>query len=149
MAKEIEKKFLVVSDSYKELAEKKIMIVQGYLSVTPRSTVRVRICDDAAFLTVKDKGQGIVRNEWEYQIPMTDAEEMLERCCGTNVIRKIRYNVGRWEIDEFLGERQGLVVAEIELVDENEPFDIPDFIGQEVTGISRYYNSVMASSSQS
>ena len=147
MAKEIERKFLVVGDSYKALATMSDEIAQGYLSTEPDRTVRVRIKGGKAFVTVKTRNQGITRNEWEYEIPVADACEMLG-CCGT-VLRKTRHYVPAgegltWEVDEFHNPQPGLTVAEIELPSEDTPFAIPSFIGKEVSGAPAYYNSSLA-----
>ena len=144
MAKEIERKFLVISSSYRALASSSFRIRQGYLSTNPASTVRVRTKGDQGYITVKGITSGATRNEWEYEIPLKDAEEMLKLTEEGTVIDKTRFIVGRWEVDEFHGHLDGLVVAEIELTDENESFGLPDFIGREVTGDARYYNSVLA-----
>lgn len=145
MGKEIERKFLVTNDSYKEMATRCIEIRQGYLSRAKEATVRVRTYGGKAFLTVKGPNAGAVRNEWEYPVPTTDALEMLREVAQGNVIEKTRYIIdyrGRtWEVDEFHGCHQGLVTAEIELPSEDAPFLRPDFIGEEVTGDLRYYNS--------
>ena len=146
MAKEIERKFLVRDDSYRALAKQTRSIVQGYLSCRPDSTVRVRIVDDEAYLTVKSKNYGCLRGEWEYQIPIDDAKELLNLCEPESVIiEKTRYIIEvedlKWEIDEFHGGLNGLVVAEIELPSEDTSFELPSFIGQEVTGDPKYYNS--------
>ncbi len=145
MAKEIEKKFLVRSRSYRDVASGRHSIVQGYLSRDKDATVRIRILDDRAYITIKGRNQGIVRDEWEYSIPVGDAHDMLSRCAKGTVIEKTRYIVpcGKlyWEIDEFHGSHSGLTVAEIELPDEATPFELPDFIGEEVSGDPRYYNS--------
>ncbi len=148
MAKEIERKFLVVSTSYRDIALKRHHIVQGYLNADPKATVRVRIKDDQAYLTVKGLNSGAVRDEWEYSIPLADAREMLARCSSGRVIDKTRYVVMSgmhcWEIDEFHGELAPLKIAEIELSNADEAFDKPDFIGKEVTGDIRYYNSTLS-----
>lgn len=145
MAKEIEKKYLVNSSSYRETASARHNIVQGYLCRDINATVRIRILDDKAFLTIKGRNHGIVRDEWEYPIPTADAKEMLERCTKGSIIEKTRYIVPsgdlNWEIDEFHGSHSGLVLAEIELPDEKTDFRLPDFIGTEVSGDPRYYNS--------
>lgn len=150
MAKEIERKFLVLDDSYKAAAVRKIEIAQGYLSTDADATVRVRISDDAAWLTVKSRNYGAVRGEWEYAVPPGDAREMLASCCGCRIIEKTRYIVEAgngliWEVDEFHGRHQGLVVAEIELPAEDAVFAKAPFIGREVTGLPEYYNSSLAS----
>lgn len=145
MAKEIEKKYLVKSYSYRETASSRHSIVQGYLCRDINATVRIRILDDKAFLTIKGRNHGIARDEWEYAIPPADAREMLERCTKGSVIEKTRYIVPsgdlNWEIDEFHGVHSGLVLAEIELPDEKTDFCLPEFIGTEVSGDPRYYNS--------
>lgn len=145
MAKEIERKFLVLNDSYKESASSRSEIAQGYLSAYPHPTVRVRIRDRRGFLTVKSRNHGATRDEWEYEIPYDDALGMLELCDPASIIRKTRYIVGAWEIDEFDGRHKGLTLAEIELRSEDESFELPDFIGEEVTGNPKYYNSSLAS----
>lgn len=148
MAKEIERKFLVRDDSYKALAVGSDEIAQGYISANPDGTVRVRLKGEKAFLTVKTRNQGCVRNEWEYEIPVADARQMLENCQGS-IISKTRYYVPagdglQWEVDEFHGIRRGLTVAEIELPSEGTAFAIPSFIGDEVTGDPAYYNSSLS-----
>lgn len=146
MATEIERKFLVTDSSYRAEAVRKTDISQGYLSADPDATVRVRIAGEHAWLTVKSRNTGATRGEWEYAVPKADALEMLSRCCGTRVLEKTRYIVPaanglRWEVDEFHGALEGLVVAEIELPAEDTPFEKAPFIGEEVTGDPRYYNS--------
>lgn len=145
MGKEIERKFLVRNDSYKKMATRCIEIRQGYLSRAKEATVRVRTCGEKAFLTVKGPNAGAVRSEWEYLIPTADALEMLREIAQGKVIEKTRYIIDyrgqTWEVDEFHGCHQGLVTAEIELPSEDAPFSRPDFIGEEVTGDPRYYNS--------
>ncbi|MBR3830721.1 MAG: CYTH domain-containing protein [Muribaculaceae bacterium] len=147
MALEIERKFLVINDIYRLMASKSYNIKQGYLSTRKDATVRVRIKNKNAFITVKGLNKGATRCEWEYSIPYDDAIEMMALSQGV-VIDKIRYIVEYegfiWEVDEFKGAHDGLVVAEIELKDENETFPIPPFIGEEVTGNVAYYNSTLA-----
>lgn len=147
MAKEIERKFLVKDDTYKARATDSRDMAQGYLSTDVDATVRVRISGDNAWLTVKGRNQGAVRDEWEYAIPITDALQMLKICKG-KVIEKTRYYVPAgdlsWEVDEYHGVHAGLVVAEIELPDATHPFTLPPFIGDEVTGDPRYYNSTLS-----
>lgn len=144
MAKEIERKFLVTADDYRREAVAVKCIRQGYLNREPERTVRVRICDDRAYITVKTRNRGMSRNEWEYEIPVTDAREMLEEAC-VGLIVKRRYIVPvspglSWEVDEF--EVPDVpVVAEIEIPDEDFQVDLPAWVGQEVTGDPRYYNS--------
>ena len=146
MGKEIERKFLVTDQSYREQSDSQVPIAQTYLSVNPDSTVRVRIAGTKGFITVKTRTNGPVRNEWEYEIPIEDAREMMLSAAVAPVIEKTRYRVGHWEIDEFHGCLEGLTVAEIELNDENETFTKPSFIGREVTHDNRYFNSVLAKS---
>lgn len=147
MALEIERKFLVVNDTYKSLATSSHPIAQYYLSNDPERTVRVRIIDNRAYITIKGITCGATRHEWEYEIPVEDAREMIE-LCTSNGISKIRWLVpyrGRtWEIDEFEGRHSGLVLAEIEIEDAGASVELPDFIGKEVTGCQEYYNSVLA-----
>lgn len=144
MALEIERKYLVKGYAYRRMAEDKDRIVQGYLSRDPERTVRIRISQGLGYITIKGKTSDGVREEFEYPIPKADADAMLRLCSG-RVIEKTRYYVtyeGRtWEIDEFHGDLEPLVVAEIELGSPEERFDIPPFISQEVTGDPAYYNS--------
>lgn len=146
MGKEIERKFLVNGDSYRHTACRTQHIRQGYLNTNPDSTVRIRVKDSHGYITVKGRTAGITRNEWEYEIPLADAEEMLDRLCGQRVIDKVRYIVEydglQWEIDEFHGFLEGLVLAEVELPCETRAIDkFPDFIGREVSDDPRYFNS--------
>lgn len=142
MAKEIERKFLVMDDSYKSSPHTRIR--QGYLSSEPTRTVRVRIKGNRGFLTVKGLTCGATREEFEYEIPICDAEAMICLCEPDTIIDKTRYNAGRWEVDEFHGRLDGLRVAEIELSGEDEAIELPSFAGREVTGDERYYNSALA-----
>ncbi len=145
MAKEIERKFLV-SGEFKHLAVKEIRITQGYLSVDPERIIRLRICDNNSFLTIKSPVKETVfsRNEWEFEIPVSIASEILEICLPGN-ITKTRYKVPFrnhiFEVDQFHGKNEGLTIAEIELTDEDEKFEKPDWLGEEVTGRPEYYNS--------
>lgn len=145
MAKEIERKFLIISQSYRELAVNATSIKQAYLNRDPDATVRVRVRNGQAWLTVKGRNHGMVRDEWEYAIPTSDAEAMIARCARGSVIDKTRYVVPfggyEWEVDEFHGAHSGLTVAEIELPDTSTEFPLPPFVGEEVTGDPRYYNS--------
>lgn len=150
MSKEIERKYLVCGSSYRHQAIQKKDMMQGYLSLDPDATVRIRIVGDKAFITVKSRNIGAVRNEWEYPVPIEEAKEMLRSCCKSRLIEKTRYIVEaphnlKWEIDEFHGSLDGLVIAEIELPDEDFEVALPDFIGEDVTGNPRYYNSSLAS----
>lgn len=144
MAKEIERKFLVESDAFMSHVTKSYDIIQGYLSDNPEATVRIRLRGNEAFLTVKGLSHGVTRDEWEYPIPVDDARSMLAICPPDEVLSKTRYICGRWEIDRFHGRHKGLILAEIELTSADESVEIPDFIGREVTGDPRYYNSVLA-----
>ena len=143
---EIERKFLVRDDRFKRQAVRSVRMRQGYIASDAGRTVRVRIAGDRGFLTVKGpSADGISRLEWEREIPLADAEELFV-FCKEGVIDKTRHIVpaggGRhWEVDEFYGDNDGLVVAEIELGRPDEPFDRPDWLGAEVTGDRRYYNS--------
>ena len=146
MPLEIERKFLVLDDSYKNLATSSSHIKQGYIYSGKGKTIRVRIRDGRGYLTIKgpsDKA-GLCRYEWEKEVDLHDAEELM-RLCEPGIIDKTRYIIpsGKhtFEVDEFFGENQGLVMAEVELVSEEEPFEKPPFIGEEVTGDRRYYNS--------
>ena len=141
---EIERKFLVAGD-FREEVSGAGRIVQGYLSSTPGRTVRVRIRDGRGYLTIKGPARGLTRFEWEKEIPADEAEQLLA-LCTEGVIDKTRHLVPAsdghvWEVDEFHGDNAGLVVAEIELDSEDEPFVRPAWLGAEVTGDRRYYNS--------
>ena len=148
MAQEIEKKFLVKSEDFKSLASKSTRITQGYLSSIPERTVRVRTKGDRGFITIKGIGSasGASRYEWEKEIPASEVEELL-KICEPGVIDKTRYEVKAgnhtFEVDEFYGENQGLAVAEVELSSEDEGFQKPDWLGAEVTGDTKYYNSML------
>ena len=148
MLQEIERKFKVKSNTYKTLATKIVRITQGYLSSVPERTVRVRIKGEEAFLTIKGSSNesGTTRFEWEKAIAVADAEQLLT-LCERGVIDKTRYLVpcGElfFEVDEFYGDNEGLVMAEIELPDEKATFARPDWLGEEVTGDKRYYNSML------
>lgn len=143
MGKEIERKFLVTGSDWKKDAWA-VKCRQGYVCLNEEATVRVRIKGDRGYLTIKGKSVGISRNEYEYEIPVQDAVEMLEDLCEKPLIEKLRYTIRYkgfvWEVDEFAGENAGLVIAEIELADEAEEFIRPDWVGQEVSGDHRYYN---------
>ena len=145
MATEIEHKYLVISEEYKSLATKQIHICQGYLSKDKERTVRIRIADDKAFITIKGENAGDTRPEYEYSIPLNEAQEILQQLCLTPIIDKTRhiveYNGNTWEIDEFHGALEGLTLAEIELPLSKYKYDIPPFIGKNVTNDARYYNS--------
>ncbi len=146
---EIERKFLVLSEAFKTEAFKKTKIVQGFLNTHKERTVRVRIKGEKAFITVKGISnlEGTTRLEWEKEIPVLEAEQLLN-LCEPNLIEKTRFEVKSgnhiFEVDEFYGENEGLVIAEIELSSENETFTKPEWLGKEVTGDVRYYNSLLS-----
>jgi len=146
---EIERKFLVKSDAYKKNASSETRIVQGFLNTAPERTVRVRIKGDKGYLTVKGKGNdsGTTRFEWETEITIAEATNLID-LCEPGILEKIRYEVivGKhvFEVDEFLGENKGLVIAEIELQHEDELFEKPNWLSNEVTGEIKYYNSQLA-----
>lgn len=148
MAQEIERKFLVNSDTFKAEAFRQTHIIQGYLSSVPERTVRVRIKNSKGYITIKGAANesGTSRYEWEKEIPENEAQELL-KICEPGVIDKTRYEVksGRFifEVDEFYEENRGLVVAEIELQNEDDRFEKPLWLGKEVTGDSKYYNSML------
>jgi CYTH domain-containing protein len=148
MAQEIERKFLVKDDSYKQMASSFSHIVQGYICRTSGRTVRVRMRGDKAFLTIKGPSPdgGLSRYEWEHEISGREALELMS-LCESGVIDKVRYLVpwGKhiFEVDEFMGENEGLVMAEVELDAVDEEFERPPFLGEEVTGDRRYYNSCL------
>ena len=147
---EIERKFLVNSNNYRTEASSVITITQGYLNSDPERSVRIRLTNQTGFLTVKGKSNtsGLSRFEWEKELSKTEAEALLKLCENT-IISKTRYNVPVgahvFEVDEFLGDNSGLVVAEVELGSEEESFSKPDWLGEEVTGITKYYNSSLSS----
>lgn len=144
MAKEIERTFLVDDDCYKDMAVVTVHILQGYLSRDPERTVRIRIRNDSAFLTVKGKTVGFERDEFEYEVPLEDGLEMLKLCAG-RILDKTRYIVPyegyNWEVDEYHGDLEGLVVTEVEMKSTKDIVPIAPFAGKEVTGDPRYYNS--------
>lgn len=149
MSKEIERKFLV-SGSFKKHAIKSHKIAQGYLSTVPERTVRIRIRDHQGFITIKgiSNATGTTRFEWEKEIPVNEAENLLMLCEPT-IIEKIRHIIPAndhlyFEVDEFLGENNGLIIAEIELPKENTEFTKPSWLGEEVTGQLQYYNAMLA-----
>lgn len=146
---EIERKFLVLSDAFKNEAISGKRITQGYLNSNPERTVRVRVKDNQGYLTIKGKSNeaGTTRMEWEKEIDITDAKQLLT-LCEKGVIDKIRYEIKAgphiFEVDEFYGDNLGLIIAEIELSSEEETFDKPAWLGSEVTGDIRYYNSYLS-----
>jgi CYTH domain-containing protein len=146
---EIERKFLVISDAFKQEAFQKRRIAQGFLNSDKLRTVRVRITDGKSFLTIKGKSSasGLSRFEWETEIPKSEAEALLQ-LCEPGLIEKTRYEIklGQhiYEVDEFYGENSGLIIAEIELTSEDEVFEKPKWLGKEVTGEVKYYNSMLS-----
>ena len=146
---EIERKFLVKSDAFLKLYKVKNRIVQGYLSSVPERTVRVRIKGEKGYLTIKGKSNesGLTRIEWEKEIDVKEAEQLLQ-LCESGVIDKIRYDIESGnhiiEVDVFEGENKGLIMAEIELKSENESYEKPDWLGNEVTGDEKYYNAYLS-----
>ncbi|MBC1236556.1 CYTH domain-containing protein [Nostoc sp. 2RC] len=144
MAKEIERKYLVIGDEWRHLAKGSVYR-QGYIPTQDKVTVRVRIVGEKGYLTIKGPTVQYSRLEFEYPIPVEDAQEMLETLCQRPFIEKIRYQIQSdgliWEIDEFEGVNKGLILAEVELSDENQQIELPAWIGKEVSDDSRYYNS--------
>lgn len=148
MAQEIERKFLVTSNDFKKSAFKKSAIIQGYISSVPERTVRIRIKDNNGYITIKGSGNksGASRYEWEKEIPVKEAEALLQ-LCEPGIIDKMRYKVKAgehtFEVDEFYGDNKGLIIAEIELSNEDEYFEKPVWLGEEVTGKVKYYNAML------
>jgi adenylate cyclase len=144
MGKEIERKFLVKGDSWRAQAHGK-RYRQGYLSTVKERTVRVRTVGDQGYITIKGITTGASRAEYEYEISLADANEMLDQLCQRPIIEKTRYRIPQgdiaWEIDEFEGDNRGLIVAEVELKDEHQSVTMPAWIGQEVTDDPRYFNA--------
>jgi CYTH domain-containing protein len=144
MSREIERKYLVVGEAWRSPGTA-IRLRQGYLSTVKERTVRVRVAGDAGYLTVKGITRGATRTEFEYEIPVADADHMLDELCERPLIEKTRHLVDHgdltWEIDEFGGVNTGLVIAEVELEDEAQPIDLPGWVGDEVTADPRYFNA--------
>lgn len=143
MGVEIERKFLVKDDRWRNLAPGELYR-QGYIP-TVESTVRIRVVNDRGFITIKGMSQGISRAEFEYEIPVSDAAQMLDTLCKSPLIEKYRHKIELnglvWEVDEFLGENRGLIIAEVELRNADQAIDLPDWIGEDVSHDPRYYNS--------
>jgi adenylate cyclase len=143
---EIERKFLLKSDGWRRFGETKFY-QQGYLLIDKSKTIRVRTIDDQGFLTVKGASVGISRSEFEYEIPIEDAKLILKTLCEQPLIEKYRTKIEineiTWEVDEFVGENDGLVIAEVELKDENQKIVLPDWVGEEVSGNPNYNNSYL------
>ena len=146
MAVEIERKFLVTDDAWRNTATG-ILFRQGYLCTEPERTVRVRLEGDRGKLTIKGKSIGISRSEFEYEIPQQEAVELLDKLCLLPLIEKTRYRVEHaghwWEVDEFHGDNEGLILAEIELEAEDSEIELPEWVGKEVSGERRYYNACL------
>jgi adenylate cyclase len=144
MAIEIERKFLVTSEAWREQVQRRALLRQGYLANTARASIRVRLAGEQGWLSVKAMTPGMARAEYEAALPPADTHEMLDRLCEGPLIEKWRhivvYQGSEWEIDEFLGENAGLVVAELELESEQQRFARPPWLGAEVTHEERYYN---------
>lgn len=151
MALEIERKFLLSSDAWREFARSRQLMRQGYLTGGSRCSIRARIAGEQAWINLKAKRSGMTRLEFEYPIPRTDADEILRELCEGPLIEKYRHEVPLdghvWEIDEFIGDNAGLIVAEIELGSEDEDFTRPPWLGTEVTQDERYYNFNLAKKS--
>ncbi len=148
MGVEIERKYLVLQEKWDNLVKPEgLFFRQGYLLTDPNKTIRVRLTENAGYLTIKGLSVGASRPEFEYIIPADEAKELLDNFAVAE-IKKVRYKISFdnkvWEIDEFLGDNLGLIIAEIELNDEAEKFNLPDFIGEEVTGNNKYYNSSLS-----
>ena len=148
MAVEIEHKFLVRDERWRREVERSVRMRQGYLTSDARCSVRVRVAGDQGHLNVKSGTLGIQRSEYEYPIPLAEAEEMLDTLCEQPLLEKtrhfVRFGGHLWEIDEFEGDNAGLIVAEVELSRIDEPFDLPDWLGADVSHDIRYYNSQLA-----
>jgi len=146
MGMEIERKFLVRGEPWKGLEGTAFR--QGYLTIDPERTVRVRIAGDRGYLTIKGPSTGASREEFEYQIPLADAGRLLDRHCLKPQIEKTRYLVGHagltWEVDVFAGQNAGLVIAEVELEAVDQTVDLPDWVGREVTGDQRFFNAYLS-----
>jgi adenylate cyclase len=148
MATETERKFLVRNDEFRHQSVKKIEIIQTYISIDPDKTIRLRIADDKAYMTIKSGPQKhtISRNEWEFEIPVDDARDMMQICIPGKIV-KTRYHVpsGKHivEVDVFHDKNEGLIIAEIELSSDDEYFEKPGWLGEEVTGDARYYNAYL------
>jgi adenylate cyclase len=149
MAKEIERKFLVINDHWRRDATRSTHYTQGYFTTNASCSIRVRISGEKASLNIKSATLGITRTEYDYPLPLEDAKEMLQHLCTKPLLEKTRYHVHHqdhvWEIDVFSGENEGLIVAEIELKSADEKFSLPDWAGKEVSDDPRYYNVCLVS----
>lgn len=144
MAQEIERKFLLKNDEWRKFT-RGILYRQGYLSTVPERTVRVRVVGEKAYFTVKGLTKGLTRVEFEYEIPLKDANQLLDELCQQPIIEKLRHKLDfagfTWEIDEYLGENQGLIIAEVELDSENQALELPSWVDEDVSDDPRYYNA--------
>ena len=144
MATEIERKFLILNDNWRKEADDGVHMIQGYMGSNEKSSIRIRVNGERANLNIKSKTIGIQRSEYDYDIPLDEAKEMLDALCDTPLIEKTRYHVmhdgHKWEIDVFAGDNEGLVVAELELSSPDEEFSMPDWAGKDVSEDPRYYN---------
>ncbi len=147
MATEIERKFLLKNDLWRDAVVKSTHFRQGYLMTSKKSSVRIRIEGELSNINIKSATLGIVRKEYEYPVPLEDANELLDNLCEKGLIEKVRHYLHvenhEWEIDEFKGDNQGLIVAEVELKDEQEEFHYPEWLGQEVSAEKKYYNALL------
>jgi adenylate cyclase len=147
MPKEIERKFIVATDTWRNSIKDKTPMRQGYIRALD-CTVRVRIAGTTGYLTIKGRTSNITRDEYEYEIPLQEAEEMLNSLCQGGSVEKLRYRVivdgDEWVVDEFIGQNAGLIMAEIELTTENQSFTTPEWLGKEVSHDSRYTNGALA-----
>ncbi|MCU7917412.1 MAG: CYTH domain-containing protein [Candidatus Thiodiazotropha sp. (ex Epidulcina cf. delphinae)] len=145
MPLEIERKYLVINDNWKEHVVSQVAIKQGYLATTPKASIRVRLAGEEANLNIKSRTVGLSRSEYEYPILLEDAQEMLDNLVAGAAIDKVRYKVRcgdhLWDLDVFHGANRGLLVAEVELSSEEETFQMPDWAGEEVSTDTRYYNA--------
>lgn len=150
MAIEIERKFLLSSEDWRQETDNGVRIKQGYFNNTDNFTLRVRTFNARAYLTIKGPSNGLSRSEFEYEIPLLDAQKMFQEFCGTRIVEKIRYQipeangVGVWEIDEYLGDNLGLFTAELELPSEETSFVKPQWLGEEVTTVKKYSNGSLS-----
>lgn len=148
MGLEIERKYLVKNDSWRDAVESQQHVIQGYVVAAANATVRVRVKGDHAYLTIKGPSAGIGRSEYEYEVPVADGEAMLRELSATPLVEKTRYRVRcgehLWDLDVFEGANAGLVMAEVELSREDEPFELPAWAGEEVSSDPRYYNASLA-----
>jgi adenylate cyclase len=148
MGLEIERKYLVINDKWRDHIVSESAMIQGYLANMPSASVRVRVSGDEARLTIKGRSKGICRSEYEYPIPLSDAQEILDHHVSGALIEKVRYQVRCgdhiWDLDVFEGANRGLIMAEVELGSEDESFRMPEWAGEEVSADNRYYNASLA-----